>query len=54
MSTEARVETLKSRHAQLEAMLASEANRPMPDETVLHSLKKEKLLVKDKMKRLGG
>ncbi len=52
MSIEARVETLKTKHAKLEDMLAHETSRPLPDPARIHSLKKEKLVVKDEMRRM--
>ncbi|MCW5773370.1 MAG: YdcH family protein [Rhodospirillaceae bacterium] len=47
-----RLESLKVRHAGLEAEIAEEAKRPNPDDDVIHSLKKEKLKVKDEIARL--
>jgi hypothetical protein len=45
------VESLSSRHARLEAALAAEARRPMPDSSVLGRLKREKLRVKEAISR---
>lgn len=53
MSVDARIDTLKSRHADLESRLANEAARPHPDDSLLHTLKREKLNVKDQMRRLS-
>jgi hypothetical protein len=47
-----RLEALKARHAGLEAEIAEENKRPHPDDGIIHSLKKEKLRVKDEIARL--
>jgi hypothetical protein len=47
-----RLETLKVRHAGLEAEIAEESRRPNPDDGVIHDLKKEKLRIKDEIARL--
>jgi hypothetical protein len=52
MSHEARLESLKARHAELEAQIAAEDNRPRPDEDLLHRLKVEKLRLKEEIERL--
>lgn len=52
MSTQDRIVALKSKHADLEERLHSEQARPMPDETVLRSIKHEKLQLKDEIASL--
>jgi hypothetical protein len=52
MSLENRLETLKERHAALEARIFEEDQRPRPDAETLARLKVEKLHVKDEMERL--
>ncbi len=52
MSLEERVGALRNRHETLEQQLASENNRPHPDEAVVAKLKREKLKLKDEMARL--
>jgi len=47
-----RLDTLKTRHAGLEAEISEEAKKPHPDDTALHALKKEKLRIKDEIARL--
>lgn len=42
---------LAARHAQLEASLSAERQRPMPDQTTLSRLKREKLKLKEEMAR---
>lgn len=38
---------LAAKHAQLDQLIASESQRPLPDPVVLASLKKQKLRVKE-------
>ena len=52
MNLQARLETLKDRHASIEARLASEDRRPAPDSDTITSLKREKLRLKEEMARL--
>lgn len=52
MSQEARIEALKAKHADLELKLEEESNRPMPDDVIVHNIKREKLSVKDELQRL--
>lgn len=54
MNLQARIETLKDRHASLEARLASEDRRPAPDSETLSHLKREKLRLKEEMARLSA
>lgn len=52
MSLEARLESLKSRHAGLESRITDEDRRPRPDDDNLARLKLEKLRLKEEMERL--
>lgn len=52
MSTTDRIEVLKQKHASLETALEDENKRPMPDSSVVASLKREKLAIKDELQRL--
>ena len=52
MSLEDRVKTLKEKHQDLEKVLEVEENRPMPDNIVIHDLKRQKLAIKDEIARL--
>ena len=52
MSQEARIEALKAKHHDLEVKLEEENSRPMPDDVIVHTLKREKLSVKDELYRL--
>lgn len=53
MSIEDRLESLRTKHAVLEAELDDEVHRPCPDETHIHELKRQKLRLKDEMHRLS-
>lgn len=48
-----RIESLRTRHADLEQALHEEAVRPHPDDERLLELKKQKLRVKDEIARLS-
>jgi len=43
------LERLSDRHAELERALAEEMERPMPDDTALRRIKREKLSVRDRI-----
>ncbi|MBT5435639.1 MAG: YdcH family protein [Alphaproteobacteria bacterium] len=45
---------LETRHAALEQEIDSESHRPLPDQTHLTELKREKLKVKEEMARTAG
>ena len=53
MATVDRVESLKAKHAELEAALQEETNRPARDETAIATLKRQKLRLKDTIKVLA-
>jgi hypothetical protein len=52
MSLQARIESLKERHSNLDARISDEDHRPRPDDMVLSRLKVEKLRLKEEMERL--
>jgi hypothetical protein len=52
MTLQARLDSLKERHAALETRIADEDQRPKPDTETLTRLKIEKLRVKEEMERL--
>ncbi|MEQ8444187.1 MAG: DUF465 domain-containing protein [Alphaproteobacteria bacterium] len=52
MSIEQRIESLRYKHALLDKKLTDETSRPMPDESLLLSLKKQKLQIKDEIQTL--
>ena len=53
MSLLDRVESLKTKHAALEAALEDEARRPLPDTSQVAELKRKKLKIKDELERLA-
>ncbi len=52
MSLQPRLDSLNSRHSELEERIAAEGQRPSPDGELLHRLKVEKLHVKEEIERL--
>ncbi len=52
MDLQARLESLKQRHADLELRIADEDGRPRPDSDTLTRLKIEKLRVKEEIERI--
>ena len=54
MTHPANVDTLNTKHARLEAKLDEETHRPMPDETVIKEIKREKLRIKDQLAASQG
>jgi hypothetical protein len=47
-----RIDALKSRHQELDHAIEVESTRVLPNEVELHSLKKEKLRIKDELETL--
>ncbi|MEE4211681.1 MAG: DUF465 domain-containing protein [Parvularcula sp.] len=54
MAVDARLSSLGERHKHLESLIDDEMRRPVADENRLHSLKRQKLAIKDEMYSLGG
>ncbi len=52
MSVETRLAALRAKHAELEAAIAAENNRPLPNSTLLTDLKRQKLRIKEEIERL--
>ena len=52
MTVEARKESLRAKHAQLEAAIEAESHRPMPDGAHVNDLKRQKLKIKEELERL--
>ncbi len=46
---EGHMAALQTKHAELEAQLDIENNRPHPDDDLIHRIKKQKLALKDMM-----
>lgn len=53
MNLSSRLDSLRDRHASLEARISDEDLRPRPDEEAIGRLKREKLRVKEEMTRIG-
>lgn len=51
MNSVAHIEALKEKHEALDAAIHQETLRPQPDEDTIHTLKKQKLLLKDEISR---
>lgn len=54
MNIEAHVETLAAKHTEIERNITSEQHRPVPDTMRLMQLKKEKLRLKEEIRRFGS
>lgn len=52
LAEDARLSALKSEHATLEDRIEEEMGRPLPDDNLVHSLKKQKLHIKDELASL--
>ena len=52
MSLQARIDSLKDRHASLDQRIIAEDQRPQPDPQALSRMKLEKLRLKEEMERL--
>lgn len=53
MANDERIEALKAQHADLESKIEEELGRPMPDDSMIGSLKKQKLRIKDQIAQLA-
>ncbi len=49
MSVTEHVETLKSKHADLEQLINEEEHRPLPNQALISELKRQKLRIKDQI-----
>jgi hypothetical protein len=54
MGQDARLESLRMKHEKLEHEIEKEENRPFPDQSMVHTLKKHKLKIKDELHRMPG
>jgi len=52
VNTAERLDTLKAKHAALDAAIEEENHRPLPDTTKIHDLKRQKLKIKDEMAQI--
>lgn len=51
MGQDARLEALRTKHAEIENLLVEEEGRPLPDFNIVHELKRKKLKIKDELRR---
>lgn len=51
MGRDARSESLRSKHNEIESVLIEEQRRPVPDFQLVHELKRKKLKIKDELQR---
>lgn len=52
MSLNAHLAMLQERHSKLESVIGDELHHPSPDFSLVQTLKKQKLLLKEEMERL--
>lgn len=52
MAMHQHMESLRSKHARLEQLIDEELHRPLPDQSTLQRLKKEKLRIKEEIERI--
>jgi hypothetical protein len=52
MALQEHVESLRSKHARLEQLIAEELHRPLPDQVELARMKREKLRIKEEIERV--
>jgi len=53
MGRDARMDALNTRHSELEDRLEDETARPLPDSSLIATLKRQKLAIKDEMARMA-
>jgi hypothetical protein len=53
MAAEVRADSLKAKHAALDMQISEEERRPLPDTTVIHDLKRQKLKIKDELRKIA-
>jgi hypothetical protein len=54
LSSDQRIQALKSEHSDLEIALEQEEARPLPDSLAIASIKRRKLAIKDEIEQLDG
>jgi hypothetical protein len=52
MSLHEHVDSLRTKHARLDRLIDEEAHRPMPDQTTISRLKREKLKLKEEIEHV--
>ncbi len=54
MSLQDRIESLKAKHAALENAIVAESKRPYPNDVQIHTMKRQKLAIKDELSNISG
>ena len=54
MALHEHVDSLRTKHANLERLIDEEMHRPLPDQAAVSRLKKEKLRLKEQIERTGA
>jgi len=54
MGRDARLDALRNRHTELDTILATESAKPQPDTSLIATLKRQKLAIKDEMVRMSA
>lgn len=49
-----RIEALRSKHQDIEGLIEDEERQTVPDDVVIHALKKQKLRIKDELLSMGA
>ncbi len=52
MGQDAKPDTLRAKHAEIDNRLIEEERRPLPDSQLIHDLKRKKLKIKDELQRI--
>jgi len=52
MTLQAHYAMVQEKHVKLESMIEAESHRPLPDISMLQTLKKQKLLLKEELERI--
>ncbi|MBL8631572.1 MAG: YdcH family protein [Rhodospirillaceae bacterium] len=53
MVADVRAESLKAKHAALDTQISLEERRPLPDTSLIHDLKRQKLKIKDELQKIA-
>ena len=54
MGVSERIGALRAKHQDLEGLIESEERKALPDDVILHDLKKQKLRIKDELQSMGA
>ena len=54
MGASERIDALREKHHELEDMIDVEEKKALPDDIVIHDLKKQKLKIKDELLSMGA